>query len=112
MRLSLPPSINATYKTNRFGSFYKSKEAKDWEIEAGYQIIAQKPLQNLTGDVKVTICMMFARDRDVDSSLKVILDLLQKQNIYLNDSQVMDLHVLKIKVPKGQECCEVLVQEL
>lgn len=107
MTVDLPPAINRMYKTTRQGGFYKTQEAKTWETTAGYQIMQQKPLRDLTGDIYVGIEMFFSRDRDVDSSVKVVLDLLQKQSIYVNDSQVVHLNVKKYKVAKGEERCEI-----
>lgn len=110
IKISLPPSINATYKRNG-RNIYKSEEAKTWERLAGYELMAQKPPRNLTGAIYVGIEMFFVRDRDVDSSTKILLDLLQKQGIYKNDSQVTHLNVKKYRVEKGEQRCEIEVHQ-
>ena len=51
------------------------------------------------GPVEAFLTMFLVRDRDIDSSLKLILDILQKQGVYLNDRQVEALHVFKRKDP-------------
>lgn len=105
--VDLPPSINRMYKTTRYGGFYKSNDAKTWVDLAGLQIIAQKPSYGLTGDIYVGVVMYISRDRDCDSGIKPILDLLQKQSIYANDSQVVHINIKKYKVKKGEERCEI-----
>ena len=109
--LSLPPSINRAYKTTRQGGFYKSAECKLWERTAGYELMAQKPPHDLTGPIYVGVVIYISRDRDCDSGIKPILDLLQKQSIYANDSQVVHINMKKYKVKKGEERCEIEVHQ-
>lgn len=115
IKLDLPPSINAIYKTTRTGGFYKSEKAKEWEKTAGYQVLASKPPSrrpyDLVGPIYLGIDMYFARDRDIDSSIKILCDLLQKMRVYENDSQIIHLNVRKYKVKKGEEHVELDVHE-
>ena len=94
--LPMPPSINQTYGISRF-SMYKRKPVKDWERTAGYEILSQRKCSKdpFTGSVIVNIEWYYNAERDIDAGIKVLLDLFQKMNIYLNDSQVHELHVTK-----------------
>lgn len=97
--LTLPPSINRTYGVSRMGKipFYKRKPVKDWEFIAGWEVKRQYTGKRkiLTGKISMKIKFFFTRNRDIDSGLKVLLDLFQKQDIYLNDKQVIELIVNK-----------------
>jgi Holliday junction resolvase RusA-like endonuclease len=90
--LPMPPSINNTYAVNRTGknTFYKKKNVKDWEKEAGWMIKKQwKGSKNpFNGDVQVGIDFYYADNRDIDNGLKVLFDLLQKQRVVINDKQI------------------------
>ena len=97
--LPIPPSINRTYGVTRSGKipFYKKKPVRVWEWTAGWEIKHQqgRNKQTFLGKIRLDIQFYYKRDRDIDSGLKVLLDLLQKQRIYLNDKQVVELYVLK-----------------
>jgi|SRR5258706_15175103 len=111
--LPLPPSINNTYAVSREGqrTLYKKAIARDWEIEAGWEIIRQRskfdPKYPLKGDIQVDIHWLCTRKRDIDAGIKILLDLLQRQNIYGNDSQVKALHVAIEASVKDQAIIEV-----
>lgn len=112
MKIILPisPAINRMYKMGN-GRFYKNQEAKDWEVEASWVIIQHKANKKLTDKpVKVHIDFYFKKDRDIDSSLKGLLDLLQGKLIK-NDSQIKELHVYKY-LDKENPRVEILVEEL
>lgn len=74
------------------GKYYKDKKAVDWEEEVGWIVKQKKPL---TGDLQVQIYMCLARDRDIDSSLKLVLDTMAKVGVYENDSQIQEMLVSK-----------------
>ncbi len=90
--LPMPPGINRTYGVNLTGKrhLYKKEEVKDWEHEAGQQVMLQwrGRREPFTGDVEIQIHFYYLHDIDIDASLKVLLDLLQKQGVYKNDRQV------------------------
>ena len=96
----LPPSINATYKAKcvcGHGAMYKSDEAKDWQLGAQWvakEIMEDSPL--LDCDLQMEVEMVCKRDRDIDGSLKLLLDALQGI-CYHNDSQVKKLTIAKTK---------------
>ena len=110
MTIDLPISINAMYKTTKQGGFYKATAAKNWIDMAGWDIKKQNRNKCITSPVYVGITMYVSRDRDVDSGIKPLLDLLQTQRVYENDSQVVHLNVRKVRVKKGDERCELVVE--
>ena len=85
--LPMPPSINNTYKRGK-NSFYKSAEAKAWETQAGWELKKQWRRKPLEGHIHLRVAWFFKRERDISSGLKILEDLLQKQSVYLNDSQI------------------------
>jgi len=106
--LPLPPSINATYKTGN-GNFYKSKVAREWEEAAGWKIKRLKSSYNPTDRLYMQITFYFQHDRDIDSGIKILLDLFQKMNVYPNDKMVYKLEVKKVMV-KIKPHCEILLE--
>lgn len=105
--LPLPPTLNATYKTGN-GKFYKDAKAKVWEKEVGWIVKQKKPLE---GVIKVEIDMYLKRDRDIDSSLKLILDTMAHCGVYNNDNQVAVLYVTK-ETDKDNPRMSVFVEEI
>lgn len=93
--IPMSPAINRMYKTTRNGGFYKTPEAKAWIDEAYYSLIPYRQSHEMVNQpVKLSVDFYFKRDRDIDSSLKSLLDLLQGR-IYRNDSQIIELCVRK-----------------
>lgn len=105
--LPLPPTLNHTYKMGR-GKYYKDQKAVNWEEEVGWVVRQKKPL---LGPLKVQIYMFLNRDRDIDSSLKLVLDTMAKVGVYNNDNQIVFLNVEK-KVDKGEPRMVVEVEKL
>lgn len=94
VELTLPPPLNQTYRYGN-GNYYKTKEAKEWEEQAGWEIKKAWKRNPYKKDVYVGIVMAVKRDRDIDSCLKIVLDILQKQRVIENDKQILHLNVLK-----------------
>lgn len=107
--LPLPTALNATYRTGK-GNFYKSSEAKAWETEAFYDIKRQYRGTPVETPCYVGIEMFLKRDRDIDSSLKVGIDILQKAGVIKNDGLITHLNVKKYKDknPRMEVCIERL----
>lgn len=98
--LSLPPPLNQTYGVSNRTSkskFYKRGIVRDWERTAGWEVkhqwIGRK--EPLVGNLEVSLFLFLTRDRDIDSSIKVVLDLLQHMRVYNNDKQIIKLVVEK-----------------
>jgi len=96
--LPMPPSINQTYGINNKSVMYKRTVVKDWEEAAGYAILQQWKAPRIVCEfnMKVEITWYFKTKRDIDSGIKILLDLLQKQGIYKNDSQIVDMVMKKV----------------
>lgn len=95
--LSLPPSINRTYKTTRDGGFYKAKEVIDWIDENLWEIKKQWKEEPIGYDAIVHVNWYLKRDRDIDAGIKSLLDLLQKGNVVTNDSVIKRAIITKYK---------------
>ncbi len=98
--LPMPPSLNHTYQFTKIGRYYKVPQAIQWELEAGMMLLSSKPRKPLLGVLFCQIDMFLARDRDIDSSLKLVLDTLAKLGFYENDKQIEMLVVKKYKDEK------------
>lgn len=100
--LPLPPGINKTYGTNKTGAFYKKNAAKEWETEAGWEI--KKVWKNsapIQVNCSVSIVLVLARDRDIDSCTKIVFDLLQKHGVIANDALITKATQEKYRIKKG-----------
>lgn len=114
--LPLPPPINQTYGVNRSGKFpfYKKTKVRDWEKEAGQMIniqwVGKRNIDNVS-PVKLIVIWYFKNNRDIDAGLKSLLDLLQKQYLYKNDTQVYELLVYKNKDLENPRCEVEIIYE-
>lgn len=94
--LPLPPAINRTYKTGK-GVFYKAVEAKDWERLAD-QMLSYKKINPVSDECIVHLDYYFkTKGRDVDSSIKIVLDTLQRNRVLSNDRIVKRVIATKYK---------------
>lgn len=95
--LPLPETTNHGYATAG-GRWYKTAKQKAWEEEAGMMVRVywgrKKPLE---GELEVSIMLWVKRDRDIDGSIKPILDLFQRMRVYENDRQIRTLTVYKFR---------------
>lgn len=114
--LPKPPSINHIYGFTSRGGFarsYITQEGKAWFEEAGYRI--KKIKQNTPSfatSIEISIKLFTSRRQDIDNITKPILDILQKQGVYLNDVLVTHLDIEKIKCKKEEERVEIDVNPL
>jgi crossover junction endodeoxyribonuclease RusA len=104
--LPLPPSVNALYRHHGHIT-YKTKVAKDWIKECLKLVKVKKPMQ---GRVDLSVNLYLKRDRDIDNSLKCLLDLIQEAKIIENDSQIYSLLVIK-DFDKLQPRVELCIEE-
>jgi Holliday junction resolvase RusA-like endonuclease len=89
--LPIPPSVNEMYRHHGHIT-YKTKIAKDWIKGCLKLVKVKKPYKR---SVDLSVHFYFKRDRDIDNSLKALLDLVQKAGIIENDSQVYSMVVTK-----------------
>lgn len=120
--LPLPPGINKTYKKGRgkYGivdNFYKTKEAKEWEEIAGWEIKkVWKNKKPIKGNCCVFINLYLERNRDLDSCTKIVFDLLQRQHVITNDSLIISSRQEKYKIIPDEIATnphlEVMIEEV
>ncbi|OGO14249.1 MAG: hypothetical protein A2Y53_03845 [Chloroflexi bacterium RBG_16_47_49] len=101
--LPLPPTTNHAYGIS-YGRIYKTYDCRTWEKLAFYEmqkeVLAATELP-FTGNIRVKINLYLTRNRDIDGSLKLLLDLLQLRRVINNDNQITVLEVTKEKTKKN-----------
>jgi len=111
--LPIPPTTNSIYKFTSRGGFarsYISDEGRVFFEAAGYAIKKQyRKKTPIEVECEVWIDIYISHKRDVDGSIKPILDALQKFGVIKNDDLFYGLHVVKHKVKKGEEKVEVQI---
>jgi len=87
-----PPSTNNLFATVRGGRRVRSKAYNAWLVEAGWEIKRQR-VQPIAGPVAVTLTIGKPKGVrcDVDGKIKAPLDLLVKQAVLADDSQVQEI---------------------
>lgn len=93
IELPLPPTLNQTYRTGN-GRYYMTKTATNYKQFVQWQLKRLRPTKD---KYSVMIKMYVKHDRDIDSSLKILLDSFEGF-VYENDRQIVSLQVDKIKV--------------
>ena len=89
----------------------KSKKALDYSEAVLAQLAFLRPARPIEGDVIATIRIWYASRRpDLDDSL--VLDLLQKGAVIVNDRQVKERHVYWMGVDKARPRAEIVVETL
>lgn len=93
--LPMPPSMNALYR-HAGHVVYKTELARTWEKDAGILLSTQWKEKCKEGAVMLVVDLFLKRDRDIDNSLKVLLDLMQGK-VYENDKQINHLTIRKLE---------------
>jgi Holliday junction resolvase RusA-like endonuclease len=98
-----PPSTNNLFATVRGGRRVRSKAYNAWLAEAGWEIKRQR-VPSVAGPVSVTLTIRKPTGVrvDLDGKLKSPLDLLVKQHILADDSQV---HEITARWGVVEGCC-------
>ena len=116
MRLALPwpPTINHYYAPGpRLGTYYMTAAARAYRIEVSTRVGAQRMRQHLTG--RLSLCVEAyppdRRARDLDNLLKAVQDSLQHAGVYVSDSQIDSLQVVRCGIVKGGKIV-VAVEEI
>lgn len=102
VRLPLPPSIWQLYVRAGKGKAISPKY-KAWQKEAGWALIEQKP-KPVVGDFDLWLYVEWPdnRKRDLDNSIKGVLDLLVSHELVEDDSKCQAMHIYRGL--KGKEC--------
>lgn len=87
---TLPPTTNHTYGQVGHRRFMY-QEAKDWMAEAVLKLKKYKG-ENPT---EVNIIYHLKRERDIDGSVKLILDAMTKAGVVVDDKYILTLHLYK-----------------
>lgn len=115
LTLPYPISANRYWRTGvrgRYAVTYVSDEAKDYKSAVG-RICSNAGLEPTAKAVAVTLTL-YPKDKrvmDADNCAKVAVDALQGY-VYINDSQVDELHVYKMKPDGNGARLEVSVKTI
>jgi crossover junction endodeoxyribonuclease RusA len=96
--LPYPPSVNHYWRAFRMGKsirFYVSDEAKKYRRAVG-ELLSE--IDMILGPLNVRIEAYppdRKKHRDIDNILKGLLDSMEHAGVFENDSQIVDLHVVK-----------------
>ena len=109
---SLPPTTNSAYANRQTGGRILTQEARAWKEEAGWIVKSSGRSFDLAAKYKLFIALYVNRDRDIDGSLKLLLDAMSGV-VYDDDAQVVVLVVYKfLKHPGEEPRVEVEITEL
>jgi crossover junction endodeoxyribonuclease RusA len=97
LTLPYPPSLNVYYR-NVQGRTLISKRGREYRRQVGAVVMAQWPREVVrpwTGRLAVMmeVCAPTRRKMDLDNAQKSVWDSLQHALVYVNDSQIDDLHI-------------------
>ena len=114
-RLPFPPTVNSIWRISGHRGNYLSDKAKAFYINAGHVIRNSdwekfSPLDSLL--VRIDLFNNSKVKFDVDNRAKAVLDLLQRQAIYHDDAQVIQLLMKKHPPVVGDAYCLVEVSKL
>jgi crossover junction endodeoxyribonuclease RusA len=98
-----PPSVNGIWRGGKAGRFYKSKHYKAWENEAGWAVREQAKGKRVSGPFAVQIDLKRPdnRRRDLDNTIKVLLDLLKNLHVTDDDSECQYIEAKWVERGKG-----------
>jgi Holliday junction resolvase RusA-like endonuclease len=110
--LPFPPSVN-TYWRHVGSRVLVSKKGRQYQAEVS-SLLNRKRVKTLDGDLIVDIRLVppDRRRRDVDNSLKALLDAMQFGGAYHDDSQIVRLTVEKVAPVPRNPRAEVVVQRV
>jgi crossover junction endodeoxyribonuclease RusA len=98
LTLPWPPSVNNYWLRRNDGKGVRvSPEGVSFREQCQWQAKAQNAAAGLVGPLAVEIAayMPDKRRRDLDNILKALLDGLTHSGVWGDDSQVVDLHIVK-----------------
>jgi len=107
LTLPFPPSVNAYWRSIRSGKLagrvLVSERGRAYQAAVGRAVALARVGKPLTCRlaVDVRLCPPDRRQRDIDNPLKALFDSLQKAAVFVNDSQIDQLMVLRCEPTKG-----------
>ena len=99
--LPYPPTINHYYGVRGKARFIKPAGLEFRRLVA--EKVAQKYHSMILGKVtiQIQVCPPDKRKRDIDNVLKALLDSLTKAGVWKDDSQIVDLRIVKYDPLEG-----------
>ncbi len=102
--LPWPPSVNRYWRHTKQGNTFVTKEGKAYRDEAGW--LARRAMTGRRAFACLVALHLEAyppdfRARDLDNTLKAMLDALERAGVYDNDYQVADLRIVRREVRPG-----------
>lgn len=104
LSLPWPPSANNLYPTSRAGIRFLSSDGKKYHAEVHARVLEQlRTYPRLAGRLAVTLACNppDKRRRDLSNVEKAVGDALTKANVWLDDSQIDDLRIVRDVVLVG-----------
>ena len=100
--LPWPPSVNSCWRTVN-GRTMVSKKGRIYKQAATRAVLVAGANKHLPGRlrVKLTAYPPDRRRRDIDNLTKLALDSMQVAGVYLDDSQIDELTIIRADVEKG-----------
>lgn len=102
--LPFPPSVNHYWGQSGKHRFI-SKRGKDFRVAVA-EACVDNNVQALEGRLAVHVALFppDRRARDLDNTLKALLDACEHAGCYESDSQIDELHIIRQEVRKGGGC--------
>ena len=96
-KLPFPPTINHYYNPIKRGQLVISEQGKAFHDLVKIMLAHRATGETMTGDLAVAVEAWYPNriKRDLDNLLKPLLDALQKVGIFKDDSQIVDLRIVK-----------------
>ena len=115
INLPFPPSVNMIWRTMVRGKraiTYMSADGKEYRNDVRVRVLESGIRSTLTGRLTVEILIHppDRRKRDIDNSLKALLDSMQHAGVYKDDSQIDWLLVRRGDL-RSNGCVEVTIKE-
>lgn len=112
LELPLAPTINHYYGVRRTGrSRYMTKDGLAYR-QAVCDIVAQAGHKTLEGRIALFVSINPSNRcrQDIDNRIKSLADALTHAGVWLDDSQIDDLHIVRREVIKGGRIVVVITE--
>lgn len=102
--LLMPPSVNKLYRSFIAGGKVRralSREATAWKVHALGQLTKEMlTRETLEGRLRLEVRVRFMnrRRQDIQNRLKALCDVMETAEVYLDDSQIDELEVVRLPV--------------
>jgi crossover junction endodeoxyribonuclease RusA len=103
LSLPYPPTGNHSAKHTRNGGHFLTPQAKTYRAMVNAHVLAENAAKGFSSPMAV-ICEVFHPDRrrrDLDNVWKTLADALTKANVWKDDSQIVDLRLVRRETEPG-----------